>query len=373
VATAGPSFPASTGWDTSIGTVGWTSDGNIVSDNGSYAFMSSAGTSYYLKATNFGFSIPSGATINGVTVRYECSTTAMSVYENSLRLIKAGTISGSDYSTTAAYTGTDTVYTRGGSSDLWSLSLSAADVNDPTFGVGLSVYDFMGGGDTRVDYITIEIAYTAAASGPEAVVVSCRVPARAFRSGRLSVRSSVSAPFDAAAAVAASGGEIVVASFAAVQTAGRSLRSGRSVRSSISTPFVAGAAVAASGGELVVASFTAVLAARGRATRRVRQSVSGPLDVHVDPHPPAVVIAAAGRKAPPRPRSRIVTYWPEDGQGVCDCGPGGVLLVGASLSVTLVNRGAGVPASDTPLSTLQVALASRGTLQVEKVAPRCDC
>lgn len=172
MATAGPSFPASTGQDNSLGTVGWTSDGNIVANDGAYAYMSAAGTSYFLKATNFGFAIPSGATIDGVTVRYECGTTASMVNENSLKLIKANVISGDERSATVAYGGSDTVYERGSAADLWGLSLSAEDINDSTFGVGLSIYDFMGDGDTRVDYVTIEITYTAAIESEPQVVAS---------------------------------------------------------------------------------------------------------------------------------------------------------------------------------------------------------
>ena len=59
--------------DATVGTVAWTNPDNAkVSDN-VYATVSliGIGISHYLKATNFGFSIPTGATINGILVEIE--------------------------------------------------------------------------------------------------------------------------------------------------------------------------------------------------------------------------------------------------------------------------------------------------------------
>lgn len=51
--------------DATIGTVAWTDPSNITLNNGSYA-TATAGTSRYLLGTNYGFSVPTDATIVGV-------------------------------------------------------------------------------------------------------------------------------------------------------------------------------------------------------------------------------------------------------------------------------------------------------------------
>lgn len=366
MATAGPSYPTVGETDSSIGTVGWTAPGNVVSDNGSYASMSGPGTSYYLRGRNFGFSIPTGATINGITVRYEAKMTAGMVIENSLKLVKANVISGNEGKLGTGYSSSDTVYTRGGSSDLWGLTLTASDVNDATFGVGLSVQD-MSGTDMFVDYFTLEITYTEVVAGIESVQTVSR------RSGRPAPprphSSIVGPPFDAAAAVVASSGAILVTSSVAAQAAWRSR--GPAPGGKLCEPPPSDAATVASGATILVVS--SAVAAHAVATGRGASRVCGPVGEHVVPDGPLMVAARAGVRVPPRPHSRVAMWWPPAGQGICECEPGGVVLVGAGLSVVLVNRGTGVSVGESPLATLQVVLVSRGTLQAQRVAASCDC
>ena len=68
--TAGPNNPSTGANNSSIGSRSWSSTNNVVSSNDSYATVSLSRnqTSNYLMATGFGFSIPTGATINGITV-----------------------------------------------------------------------------------------------------------------------------------------------------------------------------------------------------------------------------------------------------------------------------------------------------------------
>ena len=56
-----------------VGTITWSNPTNAASSNNSYA-TAAAGTSHYLRFSNFGFAIPTGATINGVTVGIERKT-----------------------------------------------------------------------------------------------------------------------------------------------------------------------------------------------------------------------------------------------------------------------------------------------------------
>ena len=53
-----------------VGTVTWTNPGRVVGNDNSYATvtLNSSTTSHYLQGTNFGFTIPTAATITGIVV-----------------------------------------------------------------------------------------------------------------------------------------------------------------------------------------------------------------------------------------------------------------------------------------------------------------
>ena len=66
--------PASGTDKNTVGTVTWTSPGNILSSDNTYATAGISNTnpdSHYILAKGFGFSIPAGATINGISVSIE--------------------------------------------------------------------------------------------------------------------------------------------------------------------------------------------------------------------------------------------------------------------------------------------------------------
>jgi len=72
--TVGPNNPSTTGNNAGVGTNAWSSTGNSVSSNDSYASVATKGLSQYLTATNFGFTIPATSIINGIQVDVERST-----------------------------------------------------------------------------------------------------------------------------------------------------------------------------------------------------------------------------------------------------------------------------------------------------------
>ncbi len=163
--------------DTAVGTYTWGSpDNSKVSDN-TYSSVSWSLTgifyTYYLKATNFGFAIPSGATINGVTVSIERkashSASSRRVNDSIIKLVKGGTVSGDNKSAGAQWPTTEATDTFGGASDLWGLTLTDTDVNDSTFGVVLSaqILKPVGKGlsSGSVDFISITITYTEGGGG----------------------------------------------------------------------------------------------------------------------------------------------------------------------------------------------------------------
>jgi len=64
----GANSPGTMADDATVGTVAWSNPDRAKSlaDGNATAVLSSLGVSHYLKATNFGFSIPTGATIDGI-------------------------------------------------------------------------------------------------------------------------------------------------------------------------------------------------------------------------------------------------------------------------------------------------------------------
>jgi hypothetical protein len=108
-----------------------------------------SGSSHYLRATNFGFSIPSYASICGITVEVQKRASGLLglgewIQDNSVRIIKGGVIqTAADYAKTGVnWTGTDTYHTYGGANDKWGLTApgawTPADINSSNFGVAIS-------------------------------------------------------------------------------------------------------------------------------------------------------------------------------------------------------------------------------------------
>ena len=100
------------------------------------------GISHYLKATNFNFNIPAGATIQGVTVAVNRSSTGTAspyIRDNSIRLIQQGNIVGSNRAQATDWPTTMGTATYGGLTDTWGTTgLSVSDINNSNFGVALS-------------------------------------------------------------------------------------------------------------------------------------------------------------------------------------------------------------------------------------------
>lgn len=154
----GPLSAATFADDAGVGTVAWSNPSNAVSSDDSYATATSSGTqtSHYLKATNFGFSIPTGATISGIFVEIERKSPDVAV-DSTLKLSKAGTISGDNKASGTNWVATEAYFTYGSSVSLWGLTWTAADINDTGFGVALSVLG--NNAVASVDHIRITVFY----------------------------------------------------------------------------------------------------------------------------------------------------------------------------------------------------------------------
>jgi hypothetical protein len=143
---------------------GWTSSTNIFSSNDADASTSLGGgvTSANLDATNFGFSIPSNATITGIEVRVERgASTSSAIRDNNVQLLKAGAPVGSNKAVTGSTWGSgDSTRTYGNSGDLWATTWTPAEVNASTFGLRFQARNSSGSSATAyVDFIDIEVHY----------------------------------------------------------------------------------------------------------------------------------------------------------------------------------------------------------------------
>jgi uncharacterized repeat protein (TIGR02543 family) len=157
--------------DSTVGTRNWRNPTRAQTQNDSYArarLNRNNPISHYLKATNFSFAIPSGATIQGIVVEVDRYASTGSggtrVSDNSIRLVKDGTIGGDDKNTGLAWpdSDTDTYQSYGGPTDLWGLNWSSDDINSSGFGVVISARKD-NSNNTRnayVDHIRITVYYS---------------------------------------------------------------------------------------------------------------------------------------------------------------------------------------------------------------------
>lgn len=170
-ADTGAVSPGTVAEDTTVGSVSWSNYTNVTSSDDLYTTVTTGvfiGTiSYYIKSTNFGFSVPNGATIDGVVVSVERHKTgAPNAKDSSLRLVIGGSITGDDKAdTVTVWPTSDGTATYGSSSDLWGTMPSASDVNASNFGIVLATTGGTGGGGGQdanffVDHITITVYYT---------------------------------------------------------------------------------------------------------------------------------------------------------------------------------------------------------------------
>jgi hypothetical protein len=152
----------------------WTSPGSITANDGVFASVAlgASSPSNELEGTSFGFAIPAGSTVNGITV--EIFKKAISGLGNptdlDVTILKAGIATGTNLGHLGAGNGWLTaggIDTYGGSSTLWGTTWTPADINASNFGVQISCTEWVGFSATAgVDFIRITIAYTPPAPPP---------------------------------------------------------------------------------------------------------------------------------------------------------------------------------------------------------------
>ena len=145
-----------------VGTSSWTSPTDAQATDGVVASVSlNKVTSDYLRCTNYGFSIPSGATITMITANIT-RMASKSRQNDSFSIMKANALAGTVQTASNAWS-TNTLQTDSfsGASSLWGTTWLAGDINNSGFGFSMYVQSTGGGPITySVDSITLAITYS---------------------------------------------------------------------------------------------------------------------------------------------------------------------------------------------------------------------
>lgn len=166
-----------TGTSSGAGGAQWSNPNNVFTSNNTYSVAASASgtanliTTGYLYVLGHGFSIPSGATIDGLSVGIEAknalSGTGFRVRHNNSDIFLR--YSGADQSpnspsgvSTVSWSGTsDTTQTLGSSTASWGASLTPTIVNDASFGLRVRFQNINASTQSfSVDSIIVTVYYT---------------------------------------------------------------------------------------------------------------------------------------------------------------------------------------------------------------------
>ena len=161
MAADGPNNCGTAADDATVGTVAWTNPTNAqgAADNSDATCSLSIATSHYLKCTNFGFSMPTGATVDGVTVTFHRKGSSGSPADSTVKLVVGGSFVGNNKSAGATWPGTYEDKSFGGAADLWGATITPSDVNASNFGVGISATTGLIV-VANVDSVSITVNYT---------------------------------------------------------------------------------------------------------------------------------------------------------------------------------------------------------------------
>jgi hypothetical protein len=160
--------PATSTNDTAIGSIAWTNPENATSSTNSWATLTTSSTtaSNYLEVAQFGFAIPAQATIVGIEAfieKWGSGGATGTVRDNSIRLVKAGAATGTNYAATAvAWDTIERMSKYGSTSDRWGTTWTSAEINATDFGIAIAVQGNAAGANriARVDHVTLNVYYT---------------------------------------------------------------------------------------------------------------------------------------------------------------------------------------------------------------------
>jgi hypothetical protein len=144
----------------------WTNMSNTAGSNDSYATFgdlpNTAGAyTDYLIVSGFGFVVPYGGVLSGITVEIERSDANGLTADYSVRIVKNAMIGASERASGIAYPATDAYQSYGGLNDLWGETWSHKEISSASFGVAISAQRTATGGITAgtIDHVRITIHY----------------------------------------------------------------------------------------------------------------------------------------------------------------------------------------------------------------------
>lgn len=162
-------FPGTTSSSTNMpngSTITWNNTSNITSDNNQYAATSAGLTTgaktRFLNGSNYGFSIPSSAEINGIKLTVEVGQFAGSSVSD-LEVRVSGSSAGlSDSKTLGSNWQSNGQRVYGGTEDTWGKTWTPSEINSSSFvamvsAQGAQPFNFS---PTEVDYFKVEVYYT---------------------------------------------------------------------------------------------------------------------------------------------------------------------------------------------------------------------
>lgn len=160
----GPLSAGAAASDASYGANAWSGTGNVFASDNNYSQSSvtSGNDTQYLVLTQFGFTIPTGATIDSVVFEVERSKSALSgvVKDARVRVVKGGVVDAADKANTLLgwlTTDATATYTFTVPGDV---ALSPADVNATDFGLAFAAASGGTPGTPQVDYVRATVNYT---------------------------------------------------------------------------------------------------------------------------------------------------------------------------------------------------------------------
>jgi hypothetical protein len=171
-ADTGATSPGTAVSDSSEGGTVWTNPGDADGTDGTNATVGTFNVdTELLKATNFGFSIPTGASIDGIELTVYKNFLGIATDDKTVKLVKGGSLVGDNKQTDTNWpTSLNDPVLYGGSTDLWGTTWAESEVNASTFGVAMSANASCIGlcfpaSTVQVEQIYLTVYYTEAPSG----------------------------------------------------------------------------------------------------------------------------------------------------------------------------------------------------------------
>lgn len=159
-----PSIAAST--SVPVGEFDWTNTNNVFVSDGVFSVATAPRDDVICNAldiTGFGFSIPEGSVINGITVRIQKAGSSLDTTDWVIKLLDNNSEVGDnkmDFGN--AWPTTEAYHTYGSDSDDWGYSWTAAKINGTGFGVRIEAHVAIEAESAKIDYADIAVSYTPA-------------------------------------------------------------------------------------------------------------------------------------------------------------------------------------------------------------------